>query len=50
MAVGVLYQVKLYAQQKDVSYYVLIAFTVVIWACMTALTLFWLGTLAGLVS
>lgn len=46
MAIGVLYQVKLYAQQTDSPYSVILVFAAgVIWLCMTAATLFWLNTL-----
>lgn len=42
MAVGVLYQVRLYAGQKDTRYYVLLVFAGAFWLSMTAATLFWL--------
>lgn len=45
MAVGMLYQVRLYAQQKNVAHYVLVVFVLVLWLGMLALTLFWLDGL-----
>ena len=45
MAVGMLYQVRLYAEQKDVAHYVLVAFVTVLWLGMLALTLFWFSRL-----
>lgn len=50
MAVGVLYQVQLYTQRKDAPYSTwLRVFAGVIWLSMTIATLFWLGTLMGVV-
>lgn len=42
IAIGALYQVKLYALEKDVLYYLMILFAGVIWLCMITITLFWL--------
>ena len=49
MAVGVWYQMKIYAQQKDIAYYVLLIFTGVFWLSMLVLTLFWLSKAGGFV-
>ena len=50
MAVGVLYKVQLYAQRKDEPYSAwLRVFAGVVWLSMTVATLYWLGTLMGVV-
>ena len=49
MAVGILYQVKLYAEQKDVLYYALLVFAGIIWLSMMAIILYLLGILIGVV-
>ncbi|MVM37500.1 hypothetical protein GO730_07540 [Spirosoma sp. HMF3257] len=45
MAIGIVYQVKLFAQQKNGLYYTLLVFAGIFGLSMLALTLFWLDSL-----
>lgn len=47
MAIGCLYQVKLYAEEKDILYYVMVIFAALFWIAMLALTLFYIAVLIG---
>lgn len=49
LAVGVLYQVKLYAREKDVRYHIMVVFAGLYWLGMIGITLFWLCMKAGVV-
>lgn len=47
MAIGGLYQIKLYADYKDILYYSMVVFVSIFWTCLTVITLYWLALLMG---